>query len=47
MTHGELRDLLAEVPEENATAWVIEQLRGINSEAAFDDDVSLVEFRFP
>ena len=47
MTHEELRALLARAPKENAPAWVIEQLRAINSQPVFDDDVSLVELCFP
>jgi hypothetical protein len=46
MTHDDLRSLLARAPRENAPAWVIEQLRAINSQPVFDDDVSLVELCF-
>jgi hypothetical protein len=46
MTHQDLRSLLALAPKENAPAWVIDQLREINSQPVFDDDVSLVELRF-
>ena len=46
MTHDELRHLLARAPRENAPAWVIAQLRAINSQPVFDDDVSLVELCF-
>jgi len=46
MTHDDLRSLLARAPKENAPAWVIEQLRAINSQPVFDDDVSLVELCF-
>ena len=47
MTHEELRHLLAGAPRENAPEWVIGQLRTINSQPVFDDDVSLVELCFP
>lgn len=47
MTHDDLRQLLARAPLENAPAWVMEQLRVINSQPVFDDDVSLVELCFP
>jgi sigma-B regulation protein RsbU (phosphoserine phosphatase) len=46
MAHDDLRELLARAPRENGTAWVMEQLRGINSQPVFDDDVSLVELCF-
>jgi serine phosphatase RsbU (regulator of sigma subunit) len=46
MTHDELRTLLARAPKENGPTWIIAQLRGINSQPVFDDDVSLVELRF-
>jgi hypothetical protein len=39
--------LLARAPHENGTAWAMEQLRAINSQPVFDDDVSLVELCFP
>jgi sigma-B regulation protein RsbU (phosphoserine phosphatase) len=47
MTHEELRALLSRAPKENAPAWIIDQLRAINSQPVFDDDVSLVELCFP
>jgi len=47
MAHDDLRVLLARAPRENGTAWAMEQLRGINSQPVFDDDVSLVELYFP
>lgn len=47
MGHDELRALLARAPREGAVPWVMDQLRGMNSQAMFDDDVSLVEFSFP
>ncbi|MEY3481558.1 MAG: hypothetical protein RIQ71_2333 [Verrucomicrobiota bacterium] len=47
MAHDDLRELLARAPHENATAWVMDQLRAINSQPVFDDDVSLVELCFP
>ena len=47
MTHDDLRQLLARAPRDNAPAWVMEQLRAINSQPVFDDDVSLVELCFP
>jgi len=47
MTHEDLRQLLARAPRDNAPAWVMEQLRAINSQPVFDDDVSLVELCFP
>lgn len=47
MGHDELRALLARAPREGAVPWVMDQLRGINSQPMFDDDVSLVEFSFP
>jgi hypothetical protein len=39
--------LLARAPREGAAGWVMEQLRGLNSQSTFDDDVSLVELSFP
>lgn len=47
MGHDDLRQLLARAPREGATEWVMEQLRGLNSQPTFDDDVSLVELSFP
>jgi sigma-B regulation protein RsbU (phosphoserine phosphatase) len=47
MGHDDLRQLLARAPREGATDWVMEQLRGLNSQPTFDDDVSLVELSFP
>jgi sigma-B regulation protein RsbU (phosphoserine phosphatase) len=47
MTHDDLRQLLSRAPLDNAPAWVMEQLRAINSQPVFDDDVSLVELCFP
>jgi len=47
MGHDDLRQLLAGAPRRKATEWVMEQLRGINSQPTFDDDVSLVELSFP
>jgi sigma-B regulation protein RsbU (phosphoserine phosphatase) len=47
MAHDDLRELLARAPHENGTAWAMEQLRAINSQPVFDDDVSLVELCFP
>ncbi|MFM8719996.1 MAG: PP2C family protein-serine/threonine phosphatase, partial [Chthoniobacterales bacterium] len=47
MTHEDLRQLLTRAPRDNAPAWVMEQLRTINSQPVFDDDVSLVELCFP
>jgi sigma-B regulation protein RsbU (phosphoserine phosphatase) len=47
MSHDDLRVLLARAPREDAAAWTMEQLRGINSQPVFDDDVSLVELSFP
>ena len=46
MGHGDLRELLARAPREGAVAWIMERLRGINPQPAFDDDVSLVELTF-
>ncbi len=47
MGHDDLRQLLAGAPREGATDWIMAQLRGLNSQPAFDDDVSLVELSFP
>ena len=47
MSHDDLRGLLARAPQGNAPAWIMEQLRAINSQPVFDDDVSLVELCFP
>ncbi len=47
MGHDELRSLLARAPREGAVPWIMGELRGINSQPVFDDDVSLVEFSFP
>ena len=47
MGHGDLRELLARAPREGGVAWIMEQLREINPQPAFDDDVSLVELSFP
>ncbi|MFM7375646.1 MAG: SpoIIE family protein phosphatase, partial [Chthoniobacterales bacterium] len=47
MGHDDLRALLTRAPRENAPAWVMEQLRALNSQPVFDDDVSLVELCFP
>jgi sigma-B regulation protein RsbU (phosphoserine phosphatase) len=47
MSHEELRVLLSRSPRENAPAWVMDQLRELNSQPVFDDDVSLVELSFP
>jgi sigma-B regulation protein RsbU (phosphoserine phosphatase) len=47
MSHDDLRELLARAPQENAAAWAMEQLRALNSQPVFDDDVSLVELCFP
>ena len=46
MSHDDLRSLLGRAPRENAVGWVMEQLRSINSQPLFDDDVSLVEVTF-
>ena len=46
MGHDDLRALLTRAPRENAPAWVMEQLRALNSQPVFDDDVSLVELCF-
>ncbi len=46
MSHDDLRELLTRAPRENAAAWTMEQLRAINSQPVFDDDVSLVELSF-
>ena len=47
MSHDDLRQLLSRAPHENAAAWTMEQLRALNSQPVFDDDVSLVELSFP
>ena len=47
MSHDDLRQLLSHAPHENAAAWTMEQLRALNSQPVFDDDVSLVELSFP
>jgi sigma-B regulation protein RsbU (phosphoserine phosphatase) len=47
MAHEDLRNLLARAPRTAAPTWVIEQLRAVNSQPVFDDDVSLVELCFP
>ena len=47
MSHDDLRELLARAPRENAAAWTMDQLRELNSQPVFDDDVSLVELCFP
>jgi sigma-B regulation protein RsbU (phosphoserine phosphatase) len=47
MTHDDLRRLLAGAPRGNAPGWIMEQLRAINSQPVFDDDVSLVELCLP
>ena len=47
MSHGDLRQLLSRAPHENAAVWTMEQLRALNSQPVFDDDVSLVELSFP
>ncbi len=47
MGHGDLAALLARAPEKDAVPWLMSQLRGINSQTAFDDDVSIVELSFP
>jgi sigma-B regulation protein RsbU (phosphoserine phosphatase) len=47
MSHHDLRELLAGAPRRNAAAWIMEQLRALNSQPVFDDDVSLVELCFP
>ncbi len=46
MGHNDLRSLLACAPRDRAVYWVMEQLRSINSQTVFDDDVSLVEVAF-
>ena len=46
MTHEDLRRLLAAAPKDNAPAWVMAQLRELNNQPVFDDDVSLVELCF-
>jgi sigma-B regulation protein RsbU (phosphoserine phosphatase) len=46
MGHGDLQSLLARAPRDAAVEWVLEQLRLINSQTFFDDDVSLVELTF-
>ncbi|MBJ7327395.1 MAG: SpoIIE family protein phosphatase [Chthoniobacterales bacterium] len=46
MGHDDLRALLAKSPREGATSWAMDQLRAINSQPEFDDDVSLVELSF-
>jgi serine phosphatase RsbU (regulator of sigma subunit) len=47
MSHDDLRGLLARAPRDSAPAWIMEQLRALNSQPVFDDDVSLVELCFP
>jgi hypothetical protein len=47
MSHDNLRELLARAPRENAAVWTMDQLRALNSQPVFDDDVSLVELCFP
>jgi sigma-B regulation protein RsbU (phosphoserine phosphatase) len=47
MSHDDLRELLSRAPRDNAPAWVMGQLRELNSQPVFDDDVSLVELCFP
>lgn len=47
MTHADLRALLARAPADGGVPWVMERLRETNAQAAFDDDVSLVELSFP
>lgn len=47
MGHSDLVVLLAQAPKTDAVPWVMEQLRRVNSQEAFDDDVSLVELCFP
>ena len=47
MSHDDLRQLLSRAPHENAAVWTMEQLRALNSQPVFDDDVSLVELSFP
>ena len=42
MSHDDLRQLLSRAPHENAAVWTMEQLRALNSQPVFDDDVSLV-----
>lgn len=46
MGHAELQTLLARAPREGAVPWIMRELRAINSQPVFDDDVSLVEFSF-
>jgi sigma-B regulation protein RsbU (phosphoserine phosphatase) len=46
MGHGDLQSLLARAPRDGAVGWVLEQLRLINSQTFFDDDVSMVELTF-
>lgn len=47
MSHDDLRDLLTRAPREGAVAWVMDQLRAVNPNPVFDDDVSLVELSIP
>lgn len=47
MGHDSLRDILSHAPRDGAVPWIMAQLRGINSQPSFDDDVSLVELCFP
>ena len=46
MGHGDLESVLARAPREDAVPWVMRQIRDINTQPVFDDDVSLVEFSF-
>ncbi|MBU3666434.1 MAG: response regulator [Chthoniobacterales bacterium] len=47
MGHGALRELLSRAPHQGAVPSIMDQLRNLNSQPAFDDDVSLVELCFP
>jgi phosphoserine phosphatase RsbU/P len=47
MGHDDLRAVLAQAPVEGAVPWIMAQLREINPQPVFDDDVSLVELSFP
>lgn len=47
MCYEDFRILAASAPGKGGVAWIMEQLRGLNGQSAFDDDVSLVELSFP
>ena len=46
MSFGDLQNLLERAPRQGASLWVMDQLRAINPQPVFDDDVSLVELSF-